>query len=109
MIDINLNSHDASFEYFSTGRVVKYTLGESTCNVQRTEGGLLKQVPILGLYGAGGQANNIAYKGDLTNCYVALIKIQGVYCVLGTIPNFSDISPRFDSVNKTPNLKKEDA
>ena len=109
MIDINLNSHDASFEYFSTGRVVKYTLGESTCNVQRTEGGLLKQVPILGLYGAGGQSNSIVYKGDLTNCYVALIKIQGVYCVLGTIPNFSDVSPKTQTLELFTFLPKEDA
>lgn len=109
MIDIKLNSHDASFEYFSTGKVIKHDLGEPTCTVQRTEGGILKQVPILGMYGAGGQATSINHTGSLVDCYVAIIKIQGIYCILGTIPNFSDVSSKNRVFYSADLLPKEDA
>lgn len=107
MIDINLKSRTPEFEYFSTGQVIEHPLGEPTCTVRRTEGGILKQVPILGMYGAGGQDTGISYNGCIEYCYVALIKIQGIYCVLGTIPNFFGGS-NYLTYNAS-NLKKEDA
>lgn len=92
MITLTDTRYDTEYEYFSTGIVVEYNRGDVTCTVDRTEGGTLKNVPILGMFGAGGTKGNLNYMGDLVDCYVALIKIQGIYCVLGTLPNFGWVS-----------------
>lgn len=107
MIDINLKSRTPEFEYFSTGKVIAHEEGEPVCDVWRTEGGKLVRVPILGMFGGGGQSNDIWYMGSLVGCFVALIKIQGIYCVLGTIPDFA--SESVSMTHREGFLSKEDA
>lgn len=91
-MEISNNRYDNSYEYFSTGRVVEHKQGDVVCKVLRTEGGLLENVPLLGLYGVGGQNTNIFWKGSLLNNFVVLLKVNGIYCVLTTIPDFATLS-----------------
>lgn len=89
---INNTRYDNSYEYFSTGKVVEHKQGDVVCKVMRTEGGILEDVPLLGLYGVGGQNTNISWKGSLMDNFVVLLKVNGIYCVLTTIPDFATIS-----------------
>lgn len=89
---ISDNRYNNDYEYFSTGRVIEHKQGDVVCKVQRSEGGVLNNVPLLGLYGVGGQNTNILWKGSLMNNFVVLLKVNGIYCVLTTIPDFATIS-----------------
>lgn len=99
--------YETNFEYFSTGLCLGINKDQVTCDVVRTEGIKLTNVPIIGLFGAGGQSNNSARQGDLKDCYVVLINVQGVYCVLGTLPDFSGIGAKNSTVPSPSELSKE--
>lgn len=92
MIQINDTRYESKYEYFSTGRVTNHESGRSVCDVQRTEGGALHNVPILGMWTGGGQSSNTLWRGSLKGSCVVLIKVNNVYCVLATIPEFGGIS-----------------
>lgn len=92
MISINDTRYDNRYEYFSTGRVTKHESGRSVCDVQRTEGGMLHNVPILGMWTGASQSSNTLWKGSIDGSCVVLIKVNGIYCVLATIPEFGGIS-----------------
>lgn len=101
------NRYETNYEYFSTGLCLGINADGMTCDVVRTEGIKLTNVPVMGLYGAGGQSNNSMRKGDLKDCYVALVNIQGICCVLGTLPDFSGISSKNASVPNPSELPQE--
>lgn len=74
------------YNYFETGIVESCDMKNGTCTIIRTEGGKLENVPVLNVMFGGPKSQVVNWPGDLTNHLVALIPIQGVLCVLGTLP-----------------------
>lgn len=112
MIELNDTRYSNRYEYFSTGRVIEHKSGRSVCTVARTEGGKLENVPILGMWTGGGQSSNTLWKGSLDGACVVLIKVNGIYCVLATIPEFGGVSKESlvpsNSAKSTPKLGDEE-
>lgn len=85
-------SHSNNYKFFETGIVMECDYKNASCTVQRSEGGLLRNVPILNMTGAGGQSTDSVWMRKLRGSHVVLIPVQGVLCVLATIPTAGTIS-----------------
>lgn len=79
-------SHDNKYNYFETGIVMDCDYKNAVCTVQRSEGGTLRNVPILNMTGSGGQSTDSVWVRKLRGSHVVLIPVHGVLCVLATIP-----------------------
>lgn len=84
------NSND--YNFFETGVVLECSNKNATCKVQRTEGGVIDNVPILNTMGGGGQTTDVVWSRKLVGAHVVMIPIQGVLFVLATIPPLGTVS-----------------
>lgn len=80
------------YNFFETGLVLDVNYKNASCTVQRAEGGVLRNVPILNMTGGGGQSTDAVWARRLRNCHVLLIPVQGILCVLATIPTTGTVS-----------------
>ena len=84
----------------SMGMVVDFNPATALCTVKLDKGGFVRNVPILGMYGAQ-HGTDLSTAGNLRGAIVVLIKVYAQLYVLNTVPTqlTADFKVSEDSVN----------
>lgn len=86
-----------TYSYFETGIVEECNMKNGTCTVLRSEGGRLEHVPVLNVCFGDSKSASVHWPGNFKGSMVALIPIQGILCVLGTLPMRARVKKEEDS------------
>lgn len=77
--------NEAPYDQISMGLVVDFNPATALCTVKLDKGGFVRNVPVLGMYGAQ-HGTDLSTAGNLRGAVVVLLKVYSQLYVLNTIP-----------------------